>query len=550
MLKKLLIIIFYLLNLTCFGQSIEFNRPQITFLFSNSSSKNPELNNYVDYISTHQINSNIVQIANGSNIIINSSNLEFRDYLRYKDSYVGTLPFFNQVEYNQVSNPKINFSIDDINKNKNNLLLKTVNDIFKFIFNVGYDGQMKLDRFYSRAILNAKNSDKILAENVARGNNIITDNILKLTNQMYIVVIQYENAKIETSNYLKVKSKVAVYRVDFSKILNSPIFWKNFNNRVQGNILGENDFNLYLVKTTTIKSVAKNTADATVFNSLFYQDLEQFFNNVNDQFGVSTPIVSTSPITAEISYEKDGVIVGDIFKVCYQKQKSNGKVITKKVGYIKAMKVGNKSFNTKYYTLGELTTFSKYGVRGVQNGMTIKKVNRHWVSYGMEYGLTQNSILSGPIFSLSIMPATSRITLFFNVFNGITTSEPIDFNGYQKTLNGGGFNLGLKYEKPISLNYFELSPFLGFCGAFVIQNSFEDTQGNKYYPPSSNLLRGITGLRLAVNIGPYFQLFSNLNYDFKISTSTSEGQFPNIKDQINKTLNPESISYTFGFRIR
>ncbi|MFM7985012.1 MAG: hypothetical protein ACKPKO_37405, partial [Candidatus Fonsibacter sp.] len=97
MIKKLLIIILYLLNLACFGQSIEFNRPQITFLFSNSSSDNTELNNYIDYISTHNIKSNLVQIANGANIAINSSTLEVRDYLRYNDYYDGTLPFFNQV---------------------------------------------------------------------------------------------------------------------------------------------------------------------------------------------------------------------------------------------------------------------------------------------------------------------------------------------------------------------------------------------------------------------------------------------------------------------
>ena len=268
------------------------------------------------------------------------------------------------------------------------------------------------------------------------------------------------------------------------------------------------------------------------------------------QFGVSTPIVSTNPISAEISYEKDGVLVGDVFKVYYQEQKSNGELISKKVGYIKAKKVSNKLYNTKHYTLNALTTFSKFGVRGIQNGMTLKKINRHWISYGLEYGITKKSLFSGPTISISVMPATSRITIFANVFNGITTSEPIDFNGFSKTLSGDGFNIGLKFEKPISLNYFELSPFIGFSGAFVGQGSFSDNLGVKYSPPSSSLWRGLTGLRLALNIGPYLQLFSNLNYDFKINTSTSEGQFPNVKDQINNTLLPTNISYTFGLRIR
>jgi hypothetical protein len=272
--------------------------------------------------------------------------------------------------------------------------------------------------------------------------------------------------------------------------------------------------------------------------------------SVNAQFGVSTPVVSTSPISAKITYEKDGVIVGDIFKVSYQKLKSNGKTVAKNVGFIKAKKVGNKVYNTKHYALGEITTFSKYGVRGVQNGMTIKKVNRHWVSYGVEYGLTKNSIYSGPIISLSIMPATSRITLFTNIFDEVTTSVPIDFNGYKKTLIGRGLNIGMKYEKPISLNYFEISPFLGFSGALVFQRSFEDNQNNKYNPPSSTLWRGLTGLRFAVNVGTYLQLFSNLNYDFEINTTTSDDPLYDIKDQINNSLTPTSFSYTFGLRIR
>jgi hypothetical protein len=281
--KYLLFILYNLFSSSIFSQNLEFNRPQITFLYTNSSKNNVEIEKYIDFISSHNFNANLVEIANGVNIIQNKSNLEERDYLRYNDFYEGSPPFFNQVEFNQVSNPKVNFSIEELNANKKKLLLKTVNDIFKFIFNVGKGDNLNLDRFFIRAVLNAKQSDIKLSENVARGKNIITDNILKLTNQIYIALIDYDKWKLDGVGYINTKSKVAVYRIDFNKVLNNSNFWKNkFSNKINDDLLTEEDFDVFYLKSTSLKSVTKDIGESNnLYKTLYYQDLEQFFNNLN-----------------------------------------------------------------------------------------------------------------------------------------------------------------------------------------------------------------------------------------------------------------------------
>jgi hypothetical protein len=148
------------------------------------------------------------------------------------------------------------------------------------------------------------------------------------------------------------------------------------------------------------------------------------------------------------------------------------------------------------------------------------------------------------------MPPKSRITIFGNLFNGLSTTDSINFNGFNKIINNDGFNFGLKYEKPVRLNYFEISPFIGFSGALTFPSSFTDNLGNRNYPPGSTLWRGLSGLRLAVNIGPYLQVYSNIIYDFKINTSTSDSDIPGVKEKIEKSLEPKNLSYTLGVRIR
>jgi hypothetical protein len=268
-----------------YSQDIEFNRPQITFLFS-TPSNDPNIINYINYISNSKIKSNLFDIITGSgaNVIQNKSSLEVRDFLRYNDFYDNLLPFFNQVEFNQVANPKVDFSINEVKNNNKLLLLNSVNDIFNFMFNASEDKKLKLDRFFIRSVLNAKQSDIALSENVTRGKDIITDNILKLTNQIYIAIIEYNHWKVDANNYTTLKSKVLLYRIDFSKFLNinNTQFWGNFNNPVQNDLISEKDFDIHFVASTSLKSFTKNLGNTEgQFNSLFYQDLEQFFNNLN-----------------------------------------------------------------------------------------------------------------------------------------------------------------------------------------------------------------------------------------------------------------------------
>ena len=84
------------------SQTIEFNRPQITFIYSNTSNpKNQNIEEYLNYIINNKIKSSINEIADirypGEN------NSQPRDYLRYYDFYENQLPIFNQIENNMIN---------------------------------------------------------------------------------------------------------------------------------------------------------------------------------------------------------------------------------------------------------------------------------------------------------------------------------------------------------------------------------------------------------------------------------------------------------------
>ena len=277
---------------------------------------------------------------------------------------------------------------------------------------------------------------------------------------------------------------------------------------------------------------------------------------INAQLGLRTPIIASDPISAKISYEKDNVTVGDLFKVYYDKKTKNGENKEVIVGYIKTNKVVCTScggINLKYFPTdsNSVTTFFKVGASRIENGMTIKKMTRHWISYSLEYGLSKNSLYSGPSISISLMLPFSRITVFTNQFDHFSSTKPINYSGYSRITEANGLNMGLKYEKPLALNYFEISPFFGASGAVLNFPSFKNTKGIEIIPPTTAMYRGLTGVRAAINIGPYLQVFSNLNYDFKISNDIEDDRYdPTVKDQLNNSLIPKSLSYTFGLRIR
>ena len=262
------------------SQTIVFNRPQITFIYSNTSNpKNQNIEEYLNYIINNKIKSSINEILDirypGEN------NSQLRDYLRYYDFYENQLPIFNQIENNMINNPIVNFSYDDLSIEKRKTkLFPIVNEIFNFMFNRDNQGRLNLDRFYSRVITNAKPYDNALAENVFRGKKIITDDILKLTNQIYIAHLEYSDWKNKT--FIETKAKASIYRVDFSNFIDRADFWQNFNSNFVGNVLKEEDFKLYYIGSRKIQSNVKSIKPKNqIFNSLYYQDLEQFFNQFN-----------------------------------------------------------------------------------------------------------------------------------------------------------------------------------------------------------------------------------------------------------------------------
>jgi len=288
-------------------------------------------------------------------------------------------------------------------------------------------------------------------------------------------------------------------------------------------------------------------------------------NSIRAQFGINTTLFSIKPVTAKVSYEKDGVVVGDLFKVFYEKDKSNGSTKDVKVGYVMAHKIGSSTIkNNKtskvYDGNTPLTVFKKVGVRNVEKGMEIKKVKRNFISYGAEYSLQDNTFFSGPTVLASFKGATGTISFVIVSNLKFSTNTPITYNRITKNYDIKSWgSIGLRGEKILAfLNYFQVSGLVGFFGAPLSVDNIGKTSNNTEYAYGRLAPWYVYGgLKLSFNINPRIQFYvqdlytANLvsgNWDIDYHGGAASAT--SLESQLKDNLRFQANSISFGIRIR
>jgi len=288
---------------------------------------------------------------------------------------------------------------------------------------------------------------------------------------------------------------------------------------------------------------------------------------IQAQFGLKTSVFSTKPLAAKITYEKDGATVGDLYKVFYEKDKSDGTSSNVSVGHIMAFKIGSltlKNRKTSLITDGgtPLTVFKKIGVRKIEKGMEIKKIKRNWASYGAEYSFQKNTFFSGPTILATAKAPTGGLSVFITANLKFSTSSPLTYNGLTKNYDIKSWGtIGLRGEKVLLfLNYFQFSAVIGAFGTHLNVNNIGKTSINSIYADgiSSNIWCGFGGLKLALNAGPRVQFFLQDFYTAQLSSAKWDMTYyplgtsstPSLETQLKNNLNFNRNSLIFGIRIR
>jgi hypothetical protein len=277
-------------------------------------------------------------------------------------------------------------------------------------------------------------------------------------------------------------------------------------------------------------------------------------SNAKSQLGFKTTVFSSSkPISAKMSFEKDGVKKRDLYIVTYDSEKENGESIKKRVGYLCVEDVGSENSEISNGN-SSLTSFKKIGAGKIEVGMRLEKMKTNYVAYSLEYPLTEGSIFSGPNLSFNIRTGYSKLSMFVGYVNKIETSNNISWYGNSKKYQIPGVNIGLKFEHAVPLNYFEIAPIIGFSAVIPFTPLFEPLQPNQSLAPIGSttgyIVYAFGGLKFAYNVSPRLQLYIQDVYSLKVFENWNSDEGKTLTDQLKNNLNFKPNSINLGIRIR
>jgi hypothetical protein len=277
----------------CFGQSSDYNRPEITVLISNPYDLGPTASEVVQRFKKPElIRFSYVEHYGSGNISplykIPSDWYVPKELFRFKDNYdfsdKQSIPHFPNVDYNKVDNSAVKFSFIEASLEPEIYLKEYSKEILRFIFSAeGKSSNFKLDRIVKRTMINANDYLINLSKEVARGDNIIKDDLKTVFDNIYIVGIELDSYKLDRTGWETFKAKVYLFKIDYNAILNNNDFWKDCfssNNSADNLNKYERDIKILLLKKSNIEAVI-NSSKGMSINSLYYQFMEGVFKKFN-----------------------------------------------------------------------------------------------------------------------------------------------------------------------------------------------------------------------------------------------------------------------------
>ncbi|MBO7511088.1 MAG: hypothetical protein J6T35_07880 [Bacteroidales bacterium] len=417
--------------------------------------------------------------------------------------------------------------------------------IVAFVFNRRKSGMMDDELLKSRGVYNAKAQDIADAGSTQVGMYAIQASGGKLLRQSYVTVFDYaveyvpaKHTKDEKQDEAwKVHSVAYAFKVDISDDVLADFYekcwiysddsdevkaakkaaWDNYTfalKRVAG-----------AVHTTTVN--AQNKV-ASAMSSSYSNLMESLEKSIAD-WQVKATICDVNPLRSKIG-TKEGIRNGDRYQVWGYVADEQGRISSKKTGYVRATKIANNAGKTAAQKADPSEFYQVGGYGRVEDGQVLQQSRdaRLSVYPYYKYSLSHMTDFNvGLDYLLSINTAGMCQYLFLNfgfdfgslgVFNKPDYASPYALDGKPITdfffVNVSfGYGFGLHVSR-----YVEFTPYVAVgmdnVSSSQLEKFFKDDEAKK-----KKLFTDSTGwfgdVGLKVNILPYpFQVFGIVDYSF------------------------------------
>ena len=417
--------------------------------------------------------------------------------------------------------------------------------IVAFVFNRRKSGMMDDELLKSRGVYNAKAQDIADAGSTQVGMYAIQASGGKLLRQSYVTVFDYaveyvpaKHTKDEKQDEAwKVHSVAYAFKVDISDDVLADFYEKCWiysddSDEVKAakRAAWDNyDFSLKRVSaaahTTTVN--AQNKV-ASAMSSSYSNLMESLEKSIAD-WQVKATICDVNPLRSKIG-TKEGIRNGDRYQVWGYVADEQGRISSKKTGYVRATKIANNAGKTAAQKADPSEFYQVGGYGRVEDGQVLQQSRdaRLSVYPYYKYSLSHMTDFNvGLDYLLSINTAGMCQYLFLNfgfdfgslgVFNKPDYTSPYALDGKPITdfffVNVSfGYGFGLHVSR-----YVEFTPYVAVgmdnVSSSQLEKFFKDDEAKK-----KKLFTDSTGwfgdVGLKVNILPYpFQIFGIVDYSF------------------------------------
>ena len=360
--------------------------------------------------------------------------------------YYDNINVTDRYDFNNIGKTKleINTSFSNADSYETNRLIedqiyeeRIPNRILKSILVDRSKGFMTVDVIQKRGLYNATDAEFVVANNAARGLDILKDNGVNLLCNIYFLIIKPTDFTVIKNESTKgfdhtLSGTGLLYQLDFDSAYMAKNFWEEFyfdspNSTMMDKLMNHrfplkktsHSFSVRvsdldaantvsaglqlfsnLVSGDTKKEVDESTltrkSTDVIYTQLITRSIKSSLSTIetgDDDFTLRSSVFKARPLQSKIG-KKEGVRADKLFEVSERVlNKSTGKITVRKVGYVRAKRVTDNRYSTAGKT--RPSGFYRASSKKIKKGMELKEVHESGFMLGAGYNLDTSNILNG-----------------------------------------------------------------------------------------------------------------------------------------------------------
>ncbi len=545
--------------------------------------------------------------------------LDFNDkYAQYLKQNINRIQAPAKFDYNDIATKYIpaNCVHNMASSKKTKQILTTLrninyaNQIMRYWWQVQDDGSYSVDLIKQRGIYNATDEDVYQADASKRGRSRLADGGLKLLNNNYVLVLEYDNLQTMKDEYDKIDRRNKKYaektstnfepvertKNGFKAKLTAYLFKLNYSDTIQGyldnsfindNKIDVNKFDkifshIYapykLISTETLdadgtqynpgqslapnRQLTKNELIVKLLNTSVDKAMDKIETSVAS-FKVKANVTSINPVKAKIGI-KEGVKYERRFIVYEYVANRKNEVVAKRKATIRASKVKDNRNDELGHT--QESEFYQIGGGTIEEGMTLKESKDMGIGIGLGYSNLGFNIHADANIGQLANLQLKQVKIYGNAIIGKSDYTGVDSVANSTMPTEGGYTeikwaIGILKEHPFMKGNLRAGGYLGYSNEIMLWTADETTNNNSANSSntsaSENLIsEGINwGVHLGVNLfSPSIHLIGSVGgyHYFKTTYNNSESS-SDEGVELDKSVNsifPNKQSLNFGVLLR